>query len=389
MNRIGLKKKLITGIVSLALAAGIAIPVSVNHFSRNESEFDTTDSGSILQVHFIDVGQGDSILIRQGEESMLIDAGENKAGNKVVEYCKNQGITELEYVVGTHPHEDHIGGMDDVINNIDVNEIMLTKSEYTNSTYEDVLSAAKEHNVKEIYPATGEIFSLGDAVFTIMAPNRSDYLEVNNESLVIKMTYGNVSYLFCGDAEIESEYDMVENGVDLSADVIKLGHHGSNTSSSQMILKTVKPSYAIISVGKDNSYRHPAAEILNRLKEYGIRYFRTDKEGNIISVTDGKNISFNNSQYEKVTTSDETMTNENHSDKITTNEIQPIEIQPSEIQPDNGEENNYVLNNNTKKFHRTECRSGDDISESNREDYIGDREELINKGYSPCKICNP
>ena len=389
MNRIGLKKKLITGIVSLALAAGIAIPVSVNHFSRNESEFDTTDSGSILQVHFIDVGQGDSILIRQGEESMLIDAGENKAGNKVVEYCKNQGITELEYVVGTHPHEDHIGGMDDVINNIDVNEIMLTKSEYTNSTYEDVLSAAKEHNVKDIYPATGEIFSLGDAVFTIMAPNRSDYLEVNNESLVIKMTYGNVSYLFCGDAEIESEYDMVENGVDLSADVIKLGHHGSNTSSSQMILKTVKPSYAIISVGKDNSYGHPAAEILNRLKEYGIRYFRTDKEGNIISVTDGKNISFNNSQYEKVTTSDETMTNENHSDKITTNEIQPIEIQPSEIQPDNGEENNYVLNNNTKKFHRTECRSGDDISESNREDYIGDREELINKGYSPCKICNP
>lgn len=389
MNRIGLKKKLITGIVSLALAAGIAIPVSVNHFSRNESEFDTTDSGSILQVHFIDVGQGDSILIRQGEESMLIDAGENKAGNKVVEYCKNQGITELEYVVGTHPHEDHIGGMDDVINNIDVNEIMLTKSEYTNSTYEDVLSAAKEHNVKEIYPATGEIFSLGDAVFTIMAPNRSDYLEVNNESLVIKMTYGNVSYLFCGDAEIESEYDMVENGVDLSADVIKLGHHGSNTSSSQMILKTVKPSYAIISVGKDNSYGHPAAEILNRLKEYGIRYFRTDKEGNIISVTDGKNISFNNSQYEKVTTSDETMTNENHSDKITTNEIQPIEIQPSEIRPDNGEENNYVLNNNTKKFHRTECRSGDDISESNREDYIGDREELINKGYSPCKICNP
>ena len=360
MNRIGLKKKLITGIVSLALAAGIAIPVSVNHFSRNESEFDTTDSGSILQVHFIDVGQGDSILIRQGEESMLIDAGENKAGNKVVEYCKNQGITELEYVVGTHPHEDHIGGMDDVINNIDVNEIMLTKSEYTNSTYEDVLSAAKEHNVKEIYPATGEIFSLGDAVFTIMAPNRSDYLEVNNESLVIKMTYGNVSYLFCGDAEIESEYDMVENGVDLSADVIKLGHHGSNTSSSQMILKTVKPSYAIISVGKDNSYGHPAAEILNRLKEYGIRYFRTDKEGNIISVTDGKNISFNNSQYEKVTTSDETMTNENHSDKITTNEIQPIEIQPSEIQPDNGEENNYVLNNNTKKFHRTECRSGED-----------------------------
>ncbi len=389
MNRIGLKKKLITGIVSLALAAGIAIPVSVNHFSRNESEFDTTDSGSILQVHFIDVGQGDSILIRQGEESMLIDAGENKAGNKVVEYCKNQGITELEYVVGTHPHEDHIGGMDDVINNIDVNEIMLTKSEYTNSTYEDVLSAAKEHNVKEIYPATGEIFSLGDAVFTIMAPNRSDYLEVNNESLVIKMTYGNVAYLFCGDAEIESEYDMVENGIDLSADVIKLGHHGSNTSSSQMILKTVKPSYAIISVGKDNSYGHPVAEILNRLKEYGIRYFRTDEEGNIISVTDGKNISFNNSQYEKVTTSDETMTNENHSDKITTNEIQPIEIQPSEIQPDNGEENNYVLNNNTKKFHRTECRSGDDISESNREDYIGDREELINKGYSPCKICNP
>lgn len=379
MNRIGLKKKLITGIVSLALAAGIAIPVSVNHFSRNESEFDTTDSGSILQVHFIDVGQGDSILIRQGEESMLIDVGENKAGNKVVEYCKNQGITELEYVVGTHPHEDHIGGMDDVINNIDVNEIMLTKSEYTNSTYEDVLSAAKEHNVKEIYPATGEIFSLGDAVFTIMAPNRSDYLEVNNESLAIKMTYGNVAYLFCGDAEIESEYDMVENGIDLSADVIKLGHHGSNTSSSQMILKTVKPSYAIISVGKDNSYGHPAAEILNRLKEYGIRYFRTDEEGNIISVTDGKNISFNNSQYERVTTSDETMTNENHSDKITTNEIQP----------DNGEENNYVLNNNTKKFHRTECRSGDDISESNREDYIGDREELINKGYSPCKICNP
>lgn len=294
------RKKILTGIASFVLAAGIAIPVSLQYYTQDQTEkqksgkhqtVDVSDANGLLTVHFIDVGQGDSILIQQGEESMLIDAGENNMGETVVEYLSEQGIDNLKYAVGTHPHSDHIGGMDDVLNAVKVEELLLTDMDYDSKTYEEVIDTATNLGVQLDYPTIGEEYELGDATFVIMAPNE-DYKDTNNMSLVIKLTYEEVSYLFMGDAEIESEYDMMENGLNPQADVLKVGHHGSDTSSSEMIFKSVQPDYAVISVGEGNSYGHPTQKILNRLQEYQVEYFRTDEEGTIVSVTDGEGISW-------------------------------------------------------------------------------------------------
>lgn len=368
-----IKRKIYAGIVSLVILTGIAIPVSVSvdksHHSNVESHVNMEyDSKNILQVHFIDVGQGDSILLSQGNEAMLIDAGENEMGSYVVGYCQSNGIEELKYAVGTHAHEDHIGGMDYVIKELDVENLILTQSNVTSMTYEEVIHASRSKNIPEIYPKAGETFSLGNAVIQVVAPNRQDYTEENNLSLILKVTYGEISYLLCGDAEIESEYDMVENGLDITADVIKIGHHGSDTSTSQMLLKTVQPQYAVISVGKDNPYGHPSDNILNRLTEYGISYFRTDKEGTIVSVTDGKNIAWSCESIDGI-------------EDVDSEEITNIQ--------DNTEECDYVVNIHTKKFHKPDCESVEDILEKNREYYLGNRDTLIKEGYAPCKRCCP
>lgn len=254
-ERIRMKKKIFAGIVSLAVLAGLAVPVSVslnrekqqNTAATNpasvvweeKSSLSTYDDDDVLQVHFIDVGQGDSILLQQAEEAMLIDAGGNDKGDYVVDYCERAGVHELKYVVGTHAHEDHIGGLDDVIRDLEVDNILITPSDYPSVTYEEVLNAVEERHVQEIIPKAGDTFRLGEAEILVTAPNRQDYREENNRSIILKITYGEISYLFCGDAEIESEYDMTENGLDITADVIKIGHHGSDTSTSQMLLKTV------------------------------------------------------------------------------------------------------------------------------------------------------
>jgi beta-lactamase superfamily II metal-dependent hydrolase len=386
----GIRKKIYAGVVALALAIGISVPVS-KYIDNNKSSdkldvivdngyLSTYDEEDVLQVHFIDVGQGDSILVVQNNEAMLIDAGENEKGREVVDYCEKQGISEIKYLVATHAHEDHIGGMDDVIENLEVDNIILTKSDYSTITYEEVITAAKEKNVNEIYPKVGNSINLGNATIMVVAPNRDDYSEENNNSIILKITYGNVSYLFCGDAEIESEYDMAENGIDISADVIKIGHHGSDTSTSQMLLNTVSPRYAVISVGKDNSYGHPTSQILNRLKEYGIKYFRTDEEGTIVSITDGENIAWNVKETNELDTSDKS---------DATNELDTTGESETKNELDTSDICEYVLNNNTKKFHKPQCNVVDDISDKNRENYSGDRDSLIEKGYAPCKICNP
>lgn len=398
-----IKKKLFIGIAVLATLAGVAIPVSkyADNTYNNKHKVNTqnvyVDAENIentLQVHFIDVGQGDSILLRQNGDAMLIDAGERGKGNEVVEYCKREGISELKYVLGTHMHEDHIGGISEVIDNMQVDNVILTKSDYSTDVCKNMINVIRKKNVNEIYPDAGDTFSLGNADILVTAPNRNDYKDENNNSIILRVTYGDVSYLFCGDAEIESEYDMAENGMDISAQVIKIGHHGSDTSTSQMLLNVVNPVYAVISVGKDNDYGHPTSQVISRLEEYGIQYFRTDMEGTIVSVTDGKNIMWSSMSGEKT---DYGSVDYNKTDYGSVNYNNTDYSSLDYITTDNDTTDNdnkditydYVVNKNTKKFHKPDCELADDILDKNKENYSGDRENLIKEGYAPCKKCNP
>ena len=246
----------------------------------------------ILKVHFIDVEQGDSILIQSDDEVMLIDAGTNAKADFVVDYIKKQGIRKIDYLVGTHPHEDHIGGLDSVIENFDIGTIYMPRVTHTTKTFRDVLNAVKEKGLKITSPSAGTTFDLADAKCKVISPNSKNYSSLNDYSIVIKLSYGKNSFLFTGDGEALAENEIIEKGFDLAADVLKVGHHGSNTSNTEEFLKKVNPSYAVISLGEDNKYGHPHKEVMDRLEKREMTIYRTDKNGTIIAESDGESIVF-------------------------------------------------------------------------------------------------
>ncbi|MBZ9686996.1 MBL fold metallo-hydrolase [Clostridium estertheticum] len=196
-------------------------------------------------------------------------------------------------MVGTHPHEDHIGGLDYIINRFKVGKIYMPKATSTTKAFEGVVTAIKNSGMTATVPTPGKGFKVGDATCVIIAPNGINYEDTNNNSIVIKVSFGENSFLFTGDAEAISENEMLASGYDLQADVLKIGHHGSNSSTTQQFLNAVNPKYAVISVGKENNYGHPAKETMDRLIAQNISVYRTDESGNIIGISDGKNITFN------------------------------------------------------------------------------------------------
>lgn len=256
-----------------------------------------------LQIHFIDVGQADSILIKQDNNYMLIDGGNNEDGDMLVKYLKEQGVEKLDYIIATHPHEDHIGGLDDVLNEFDTDLVLMPDKITTTKTFEDFLLAIKnrqdiknkngENVTLKKVPKLEEKYNLGNASFVIYAPNSSSYDELNNYSIVIKLSFGNNTFLFTGDAEKLSEKEMLDKNYDLKADVLKIGHHGSSTSTSDEFLEAVSPKYAVLSVGEDNSYNLPKKTVMDKFKNNNIPVYRTDEQGTIILNSDGTNITFN------------------------------------------------------------------------------------------------
>lgn len=230
-----------------------------------------------LRVYCLDVGQGDSILITNNNKTMLIDASTNEMGSRVVKYLNDLGIKKIDYLVGTHPHEDHIGGLDNVIKNFDIGTIYMPNVVATTKTFEEVIDAISAKKLKVTSPKTGDKFTVGNAECEVMSI-RNDKDDYNNCSIVIKMDFNNVSYLFTGDAEESVESSRKWPHID----VLKVGHHGSNTSSSKKFLEQIKPEVALISVGQGNTYGHPTQATLKRLSNIGAKIYRTDENGTIL-----------------------------------------------------------------------------------------------------------
>lgn len=329
-----------------------------NHEKKQEVE-------SSLEVHFLDVGQGDSTLIRSGDHVMLIDAGENEKGEEVKEYLESQGVEKLDYMIGTHPDSDHIGGMDVAIRAFDSEQIFMPEVEKDTKTYQEVVDSAQEKKEEIISPEVGETYSLGEAKFTVVAPNGTDYSSANDYSIGILLEHGENRFLFIGDAEEESEEEMLENDISLNADVYKVSHHGSRTATSEEFLQKVSPKYAVISCGEGNSYGHPHAEVLNELRSEYVEVFRTDEQGTIVATSDGEKIRWNMSSSEGWVAGEPTGNKEVQGKK----------------------EQDFVLNKNTKKYHLPVCDSVRSMKTKNREDRKTTEQKLQEEGYSPCKNC--
>lgn len=254
-----------------------------------------SDDNKGLSVHYIDVGQGDCSLLVCDGKTMLVDAGENGHESDVINYLRSQNVDKLDYIVASHQHSDHIGGLAEVITEFGCDTLImprLTKSQTpTNSTYTDFLKAIKNSGVKTLASNPGDIYNLGSAVIEIFGPVTDDAEDINNMSIVMKATYGSNSFLFTGDAEKEEELEIIETGADIDCDVLKAGHHGSKTSSSKEFLAEVTPDICVIQVGENNDYGHPHSASLKRIEKYTKNIYRNDVCGDIILHSDGEKIS--------------------------------------------------------------------------------------------------
>jgi len=292
--KIPLKRKLggLISVIIFVIAAGFYIAKEYDHIFDFTPAPSPTVNGS-CSVHFIDVGQGDSSLISCNGVNVLIDAGENNKGDDVLLKLSELGINKLDYVIGTHAHSDHIGGLDTVLNAIEVENIILSdlpdKLVPTTKTYTDLLEAIVENEVNLIPAEAGESFDIGGGKLTILSPITDSYKDLNNWSIVTRFVYGDTSFLFMGDAEETVENDIIDRST-LRSTLLKVGHHGSSTSSSEAFLNAVRPDFAVIEVGKGNSYGHPSAQTLSLLRNIGAAVYRTDINGDITAVSDGKNI---------------------------------------------------------------------------------------------------
>lgn len=282
-------KKYIFLLIMIFSLCGCAVPSSFGELvPETENKVIERLNGEIA-VHFLDVGQADSIVVELTDKRlMLIDAGEAQSSTKIINYIKNLGYNKIDYVIATHPHADHIGGMADVIKAFDIGTIYMPKVVATSKTYENLLNTISEKGLKIKSGKSGtEVINEENLQAIMVAPNSDKYSGYNDYSIVLKLTYGATTYLFTGDAEEKSEQEITN---DITSDVLKVGHHGSDTSSSEEFLAKVNPKYAVISVGANNKYNHPAEVTITKLQKYTKNIYRTDLNGNIIITSDGVEI---------------------------------------------------------------------------------------------------
>lgn len=252
-----------------------------------------TEKSDLLQVHFLNVGQADSIVVlAPNGQTLLIDGGNFDDGPGVVSYLKSQGVKKISAIVATHPHEDHIGGLGTIIHSFPPQQVYLSNGTSTTKIFRDFMTAVKASGAKIIRAKANTKLDVSGLTGIFLAPNSDHYEDLNNYSAVLKLTWGQVSFLLTGDAEDVSEAEMLKNGQNLKATVLKVGHHGSSSSTTPAFLKAVSPKYAVISVGVNNDYGHPAQKTLQKLKSAGVQIFRTDQDGTIVATTNGDTVKF-------------------------------------------------------------------------------------------------
>ena len=286
--------KLNKGLFVLLLIFTVLFTSSCGFLQELEVQLPQDTGSGLLEVHFIDVGQGDAIWVKTPQgQNVLIDAGGNRYGDKVVEYLSNHGVTSLSAVIGTHPHEDHIGGVDRVIDHFEVEKVYMPRVLHNTKTFEDVLDAVDRKGLKISTTKAGVSLDLQGVDAEFLAPVSEKYKDLNNYSAVVRLQYGSQVFLFAGDAEKLSEEEILGMypKTKLRADLLKVGHHGSNTSTGDEWLKAVDPQHGVILCGKDNSYGHPHKEVMQKLQEKGIEIHRIDEKGTIVFQSDGKTIS--------------------------------------------------------------------------------------------------
>lgn len=279
-----MKKKLILLITIILTLTSCAYPEYIQDEPNNY-----TPNEAVLTAHFLDVGEADCNIIElPNGELMLIDSGEKKNAQDIINYINTLGYKKIDYVIATHPHTDHIGGLSEVINAFDIGYIYMPKVAATSKTYENLLETIANKGLSIKSGKAGvEVLNTDALKIEMLAPNKEKYSSYNNYSIVLKITYGATTFLYTGDAESLSESEITG---DIKSDVLKVGHHGSDTSSSEEFLSRVNPKYAIISVGENNSYNHPSTTVLDRLKKYTDNIYRTDLNGTIKVSSDGVNI---------------------------------------------------------------------------------------------------
>ena len=363
-------KNVYRNIINILLAASVIIGAFCLNVSMASSAADTEQ----MEVHFIDVGQGDAALITCGGHSMLIDAGDDSKGTVIQNYLQKQKVQKLDYLILTHPDADHIGGAPVIITKFEIDKVFVSNYEKDNKTYQKLIQALDNKRLKAETPDVGSKYYLGTAEITILAPN-GKYDNPNDSSVCFLIKNGENRFLFTGDVEENAEEDILDNQYDISADVYHAGHHGSRTSTSENFFQAVKPKYAVISCGEGNSYGHPHAQTLNLFRTNDVKVFRTDEQGSIVAISDGKEITWNCSPST-------TWAAGEPSDSAKSETVQKEQNKTLAAAT-------YVCNTNTKKFHYPNCSSVKQMSEKNKREVTLSREEVIAQGYVPCKRCNP
>ena len=340
-------------------------------YSGEEGD-DGGTSASCFQVHFLDVGQADCILVQCDGHNMLIDGGNAADSSLVYSYLQTHAVSYLDYIVCTHPHEDHVGGLAGALNYAAAGQALSPVTDWDTAVFRNFLKYLDRRNVPLTVPRAGDSFALGSAEVRVLGPVRYDAEDVNNLSIVLRVTYGDTAFLFTGDAEREEEQDILAAGYPLQCTVLKVGHHGSDSSTSYPFLYYAAPEYAVISCGADNPYGHPSEAVLGRLRDAGAAVWRTDELGHILCVSDGAHVAFSTEKAAGGTT-------------LPPSEETPLTPAPPEDVPTGY----YILNTATLKFHLPACTSAARIKPENRQEFTGSREELIDLGYTPCGICKP
>lgn len=368
-----------------------------------------------LTVTWLDVGQGDAAVIQCGGQSMLIDGGKPEKSSYIYAWLQQHGLRYLDVIVATHVDADHIGGLSGALNYASVGTAYCPVTTGTTETFQSFVKYLAQRGKQITVPTAGATFALGGAQVQILGPLHSAE-DSNDNSIVLKVSFGATSFLFTGDAERAEEQDLLNAGVNLQSTVLKAGHHGSDTSTSYPFLRAVAPQYAVISVGAGNSYGHPTEAVLSRLRDAGVTTFRTDMQGEITAVSDGQTVNFSVAKNAMAETLANTGAGQNAgqagsgssatqtaaSGQNTGGATGAGAASGAAIASANAGGGNaggaagtgttagsYVLNTNSHKFHLPGCSSVDTISPKNRKDVNESREQIISEGYAPCKRCNP